>query len=59
LICSADRKIDIAHANLLKNVENVEISIVPEGYGHVQIMTMLGTGELATQVDWLLSEPSS
>ena len=59
LICSADRKIDIAHANLLKNVENVEISIVPEGYGHVQIMTMLGTGELATQLDWLLSEPLS
>jgi hypothetical protein len=55
LICSADRMVDLAHANQLKDMDNVEVMVMPNGYGHVQTMTMWRKGELGAQLDWLLA----
>ena len=55
LICTADRKVDLAHANQLKDMQNVEVLVVPKGSGHVQMMTMWRKGELGAQLDWLLA----
>ncbi len=55
LICSADRAVDLAHANQLKDMDNVEVIVMPNGYEHVQTMTMWRNGKLGAQLDWLLA----
>jgi hypothetical protein len=59
LICSADRAVDLAHANQLKDMDNVEVIVLPNGYGHVQTMTMWRKGKLGAQLDWLLARSAA